>query len=180
MIHTEPRVLVVDDEEQLRSLIAYALSSAGMTVEAAETGADALDIVRQLPVDLIVLDVLLPDANGVINQLRHNEGVPVEDVAASFQRAVVDVLLHKTEKAATALGAKAVCLAGGVAANSELRRRAVSVFDAIGVRAFLPSRSMCTDNAAMIAAAGAMRLRTDGASPLELGAEPNLSLPWMT
>jgi N6-L-threonylcarbamoyladenine synthase len=64
-----------------------------------------------------------------------------------------------------------------VAANSVLRERTLDACIADGLRAFLPSRSMCTDNAAMVAAAGWWRLRSDGPSPLDLGADPNLRLP---
>ncbi|MGP8060486.1 MAG: tRNA (adenosine(37)-N6)-threonylcarbamoyltransferase complex transferase subunit TsaD [Acidimicrobiales bacterium] len=99
------------------------------------------------------------------------------DVAASFQAAVVDVLVAKTARALTATGARGVCLAGGVAANSALRRRTAELAGRLGVPAYLPSPAMCTDNAAMVAAAGAWRLVHDGPSPLALAADPNLSLP---
>jgi N6-L-threonylcarbamoyladenine synthase len=61
-----------------------------------------------------------------------------------------------------------------VAANSELRRRATEEGAAAGLRVFLPSRAMCTDNAAMIGAAGYFRLTSVGASGWEMGAEPGL------
>jgi two-component system OmpR family response regulator len=79
MTQAEPLILVVDDEAQLRSLISYALASAGMRVEAAETGAQALDAVRGHPIDLVVLDVLLPDSNGIdlCRQLRRHTDAPV-------------------------------------------------------------------------------------------------------
>ncbi len=99
------------------------------------------------------------------------------DVAASFQAAVVDVLVAKTARALTATGARGVCLAGGVAANSALRRRTAELAGRLGVPAYLPSPAMCTDTAAMVAAAGAWRLVHDGPSPLALAADPNLSLP---
>lgn len=74
-----PRILVVDDEEQLRSLISYALASAGMDVTAVGTGAEAIAAVNEVPIDLIVLDVLLPDANGfeLCGQLRRHTQAPV-------------------------------------------------------------------------------------------------------
>ena len=99
---------------------------------------------------------------------------PTVDVAASFQEAVVDVLVSKARRAVAATGARGLCLAGGVAANSLLRRRVEEVCRADGVAALVPSLAMCTDNAAMIAAAGQWRLVHDGPSPLSLGADPNL------
>ena len=71
----------------------------------------------------------------------------------------------------------ALCLAGGVAANSQLRERILDACVADGLHGFLPSRSMCTDNAAMVAAAAWWRLQSDGPSPLDVGASPNLRLP---
>lgn len=112
----------------------------------------------------------------VVNHVRRNPEVHTEDVAASFQEAVVDVLVTKARRAAREHGAKGLCLAGGVAANSVLRERLLDACVADGLHAFLPSRSMCTDNAAMVAAAGWYRLRSDGPSPLDTGADPNLRL----
>ena len=74
------------------------------------------------------------------------------------------------------MGATALCLAGGVAANSLLRRRVAEVCAEDGIGAFLPSRALCTDNAAMVAAAGWWRLHHGERSPLSLGADPNLPL----
>ncbi len=99
-----------------------------------------------------------------------------EDVAASFQEAVVDVLVAKARRAAAATGARGVCLAGGVAANSLLRRRIEEACAQDGIEALVPTMAMCTDNAAMIAAAGQWRLAHGGPSPWSLGAEPNLFL----
>ena len=112
----------------------------------------------------------------VVNHVRRHPEVRTADVAAAFQDAVVDVLVTKARRAAREHGAKGLCLAGGVAANSLLRERLLDACVADGLRAFLPSRSMCTDNAAMVAAAGWYRLRSDGPSPLDTGADPNLRL----
>jgi tRNA N6-adenosine threonylcarbamoyltransferase len=113
----------------------------------------------------------------VVNHVRKHPEVRTEDVAASFQAAVVDVLVTKARRAAAAVGAKAVALGGGVAANSLLRERFLDACVADGLRAFLPSRSMCTDNAAMIASAGWHRLHRGESHPLDTGADPNLRLP---
>ncbi len=117
---------------------------------------------------------------------RHLEGLhgPVPsapDLAASFQEAVVDVLVSKTVKAARELGVPRVFLAGGVAANARLREAMQTACDKNGIRLFFPPPNLCTDNGAMIAAAGFFAL--DGgkpADPLSLAAlpsEPLAALP---
>jgi N6-L-threonylcarbamoyladenine synthase len=113
----------------------------------------------------------------VMNHVRKHPEVSSVDVAASFQAAVVDVLVAKTRRAARDVGAKGLVLAGGVAANSLLRERVLQACIDDGMQAFLPSREMCTDNAAMIASAGWFRLRSDGPTSLAVGAFPNLRLP---
>jgi len=113
----------------------------------------------------------------VVNHVRNEPGAPTADVAASFQEAVVDALVTKARWAVEATGAKGMCLGGGVAANSRLRERFLDTCGDLGVRAFLPSRAMCTDNAAMVAAAGWWRLSMFGPSPLDTGADPNQGLP---
>ena len=113
----------------------------------------------------------------VVNYVRKHPDVSSADIAASFQTAVVDVLVTKTRRAAKRVGAKGIVLGGGVAANSLLREELLGACAKDGVRGFLPSRAMCTDNAAMIAAAGWYRLASDGPSPLDTGAKPNLRLP---
>jgi N6-L-threonylcarbamoyladenine synthase len=113
----------------------------------------------------------------VINHVRKHPESSTADVAASFQEAVVDVLVHKARKAAQQIGAKGLVLGGGVAANSLLRERFLSACVEDGIHGFLPSRAMCTDNAAMVAAAAWWRLGADGPSALDHGADPNLKLP---
>jgi N6-L-threonylcarbamoyladenine synthase len=112
----------------------------------------------------------------VINYVRKNPGVAVEDIAASFQAAVVDVLVEKSRRAAAEVGARSICIGGGVAANSALRQAVVNAAQADGRAAFIPSRAMCTDNAAMVGATAWHRLRTDGPTPLDAAADPNLTL----
>ena len=115
----------------------------------------------------------------VVNYVRQHPDVETADVAASFQSAVVDVLTHKARKAAREIGAKGICLAGGVAANSELREKTLDMCVEDGIQGFLPSRAMCTDNAAMVAATAWWRMQSEGQSPLDLGADPNLNLPFI-
>ena len=98
------------------------------------------------------------------------------DVAASFQAAVVDVLVAKLARALEATGAVTVAIGGGVAANSALRAEVSALAARTGVRCALPSLRYCTDNAAMIAAAGFHRLAVDGPSSLALSADPSLRL----
>jgi N6-L-threonylcarbamoyladenine synthase len=89
----------------------------------------------------------------------------------------VEVLVTKSLAAAEATGAMSVCLAGGVAANGPLREQMAAGARAAGLACFVPSRAMCTDNAAMIGAAAHVRLAMSGPSSLGLGAEPNLAFP---
>ena len=113
----------------------------------------------------------------VVNHVRQHPDQPVADVAASFQAAAVDQLVDKLAAAADAAHAPTLVLGGGVAANTELRARVRALADATGRRAFLPAPRLCTDNAAMIAAAGWWRWRTDGPTPLDDGVDPTLGLP---
>ncbi len=113
----------------------------------------------------------------VVNYVRKNPDVADVDVAASFQEAVVDVLLTKARRAVKEFGATGLCLAGGVAANSSLRERTLDLAIEDGINGFVPSRSMCTDNAAMIAAAGWWRYHSDGPASLDHGADSSLRFP---
>ncbi len=112
----------------------------------------------------------------VVNHVRKHPDVDAADVAASFQEAVSDVLVAKARRAAKEYGSKGICIGGGVAANSRLREAVLDACVEDGIQGFLPSRAMCTDNAAMIAAAGWYRLHSDGPSRIDLGANPSLSL----
>jgi len=112
----------------------------------------------------------------VVTHRRMAPDQPVADVAASFQEAAVDVLAEKLAALGREVGAKALVLGGGVAANTRLRARVASEAEALGVPALLPALEYCTDNAAMIAAAGYHRFRVDGPTGLDDGAHPSLRL----
>ena len=116
----------------------------------------------------------------VINHVRKNPAVSTPDMAASFQASVVDVLIKKSIRAAIEVGASGICLAGGVAANRALRERLTQACAAEGLTAHLPSRSMCTDNAAMVAATAWWRLAQDGPHGFDLGADPSLKLDFIS
>jgi N6-L-threonylcarbamoyladenine synthase len=97
------------------------------------------------------------------------EPVPVADVAASFQEAVVDVLTRKAVAACNEHGVDHLLIGGGVAANSRLRALAVQRCAAAGIRLRVPRPGLCTDNGAMVAALGALAVqRGRPASALDL------------
>jgi N6-L-threonylcarbamoyladenine synthase len=90
---------------------------------------------------------------------------PLADVCASLQEAIVDVIVDKTMNAAEATGVPSVAAGGGVLANRRLRERFQAAADERGLRLFLPTPAMCTDNGAMIAAAAAFRFGTGEVTP---------------
>jgi N6-L-threonylcarbamoyladenine synthase len=98
----------------------------------------------------------------------------IEDVAASFQAAVVDVLLARLDSAWRAGSYRGVVLSGGVASNTALAAAVAAWSERTGAPAFVPPPRFCTDNAAMIAAAAYYQRETVAADPLALSADPNL------
>jgi N6-L-threonylcarbamoyladenine synthase len=108
-------------------------------------------------------DVALPDAE-------------VAELAWGFQDAVVDVLTTKTVRAAEAIGARSIVLGGGVAANGALRARLAEGAAGLGLPLIVPRPSLCTDNGAMIGAAGARRFAAGERAGLDLDARPSLPL----
>ena len=112
----------------------------------------------------------------VVQYVRKHPEADVADVAASFQAAVVDVLVTKLLGAARETGIRTVVAGGGVAANSLLRERLLDLALTGEVDVVLPGIALCTDNAAMVGAVAAFRLAADGPSPLEDAAVPGLRL----
>jgi len=104
------------------------------------------------------------------------EGQLVADTAAAFQRSLVEVLIAKTVRAARDHPVRALLLAGGVAANSALRSGMAAAAASLALPFYVPAMSLCTDNAGMIAAAGAWRLGHGERSSLRLGAYADLDL----
>ncbi|MGM9928652.1 MAG: tRNA (adenosine(37)-N6)-threonylcarbamoyltransferase complex transferase subunit TsaD [Bacillus sp. (in: firmicutes)] len=115
--------------------------------------------------------------NTVHNAEQRGEEIKPEDLAASFQSSVIDVLVTKTVAAADEFKVKQVLLAGGVAANKGLRTALQEAFqEKPAVELVIPPLSLCTDNAAMIAAVGSVMFDKGKRSGLDLNATPGLDL----
>jgi N6-L-threonylcarbamoyladenine synthase len=115
-------------------------------------------------------------ARWVETRQRSGEPVPVNDVAASFQEAVADVLTAKAIDACREHGVETLVIGGGVAANSRLRALAADRCEAAGITLRVPKPKLCTDNGAMVAALGA-RLVAAGVAPSPLDIPADSSLP---
>ena len=111
----------------------------------------------------------------VINLHHKNPDVNKADLAASFEKAVTEVLLENVKKALKQTGLKTVALAGGVSANSYIRKEFLKLENS-GIKVYMPDLRLCTDNAAMIASAGYYNFINGNISELNLNAVPNLKL----
>ncbi len=100
----------------------------------------------------------------------------VAELAWGFQEAVIEVLARKTARAARAIGARSIVVGGGVAANRVLAARLASEAEALGLPLHVPRPGLCTDNGAMIGAAGGRRFLAGARAGLDLDARPNLPL----
>ncbi len=115
--------------------------------------------------------------NTLHNASQRSEEIKPEDLAASFQESVIDVLVTKTLRATSEFKVKQVLLAGGVAANKGLRTALKKAFsDKSEVELIIPPLSLCTDNAAMIAAVGSVAYEKGKTSELNLNANPGLEM----
>jgi N6-L-threonylcarbamoyladenine synthase len=127
-------------------------------------------------------------ARRMVGDARPAEGIAADDTATplseaataelawGFQDSVVDVLATKTTRAARETGARSIVLGGGVAANRCLRERLAAEADGLQVPLIVPRPGLCTDNGAMIGAAGARRFAAGERAGLDLDARPSLPL----
>ena len=102
--------------------------------------------------------------------------IHLPDLAASFEAAVFDVQYKKAKNALRETGAREYCIGGGVAANPHLRRMMVEKLGRQGIRVTLPPQNACTDNAAMIAEVARRKFQERDFSPLDVDADPNMTL----
>ena len=126
-------------------------------------------------------------ARRIVTEARADAGLSIDDtgslppsvvaeLAWGFQDSVVDVLTTKTIRAARSVAARSIVLGGGVAANSALRARLAGEAEALGIPLIVPRPALCTDNGAMIGAAGARRFAAGERAGLDLDARPSLPL----
>ena len=116
--------------------------------------------------------------NEVHNAEQRGQAVRVNDMAASFQERIAQILAKKLLAAAADTGAKTVCLAGGVAANGRLRQLVNDGAQKLGARVVLPELKFCGDNAAMIAAQGYYEYRDGNLADLRLNGLPTLEIDY--
>ncbi len=112
----------------------------------------------------------------VLTTWHKNEKQNKADIARAFEDAVIDTLIIKCRRAIKQTGLERLVIAGGVGANQRLRERMAQFTKQIGVALFYPRPIFCTDNGAMIAYAGALRLENGQAEPLEFFAHPRWPL----
>ena len=151
--------------------------------EARSGDANAIDFPRGLtsardlqerPYDFSFSGVKTAVARWIAQQQQAGHSISVPDVAASFQEAVVDVLMRKAVSACRDTGIEHLVIGGGVAANGRLREMAALRCAEAGINLRIPRPQLCTDNGAMIAALGSKLMR-QGAQPSPLGF-PTLSV----
>lgn len=114
--------------------------------------------------------------NYLHNQKQKDVEIDIYDTAASFQEAVLDVLVEKSVRLVKELGRDKFVLSGGVAANKPLRERLEKEMSELGVKTYFPPLSLSTDNAAMIACAGYYNYKEFGPGDLDINVYPNLGL----
>jgi N6-L-threonylcarbamoyladenine synthase len=143
--------------------------------------ANAIDfprgVVRDAPYSFTFSGLKTAVARWVEAKARAGDDIPINDVAASFQEAVADVLTRRAVAACRDRGIDYLVIGGGVAANSRLRALAAQRCADAGITLRTPPPRLCTDNGAMVAALGALMVQSDiEPSPLDLPADPALTL----
>jgi N6-L-threonylcarbamoyladenine synthase len=141
----------------------------------ADTGDDVLNFPRPMLGDGYTFS-FSGLKTAVVNYARSHPAFVIEDVAASFVAACMDVLCAKILRALEEFGDPAVAIVGGVAASPILRRRAQAIVEPYGSRLLIPPQAMATDNAAMIGIAAWQKLAAHGSSGMEFGPLPDLRL----
>ncbi len=141
----------------------------------AGTGHDVLDFPRPMLADGYTFS-FSGLKTAVVNYVRRNPSFVIEDVAASFVAACMDVLCAKLRRALEEFGDPALAIVGGVAASPVLRARAQALADEFHSQLLIPPVALATDNAAMIGIAGWQKLMAEGASDMGFGPEPDLRL----
>ena len=112
----------------------------------------------------------------VLNLNHKNPNLNKNDLCASFQKSVTNMLINNTEKAIKKLGVNKIALAGGVSANSYIREQFMQLGKRLNLEVYYPDLKLCTDNAAMIACAGYYNYLENNISKLDLNAVPNLKI----
>ena len=109
-----------------------------------------------------------------MDDFKETKSIKLNDVIASYQKAIIDVLVEKVNRALSITGFKTCIIAGGVAANQSLRKELSSVLDSKEI--IFPELSLCTDNAAMIAYVGELKLKNSNYESINFSVKPNLKL----
>ena len=123
------------------------------------------------------LDFSFSGIKTAVLNLNHNQkDIDKNDLCASFEKAVTDMLIENTKKALKETKLKKLALAGGVSANSYIREKFLELGEEENVEVYFPSLNLCTDNAAMIASAGYYNFLKGNISDLTLNAIPNLKI----
>ncbi len=133
-------------------------------------------VVRDAPYDFSFSGLKTAVINLIHNSQQRGETLPVEDLSASFRRAVVDSLTDNVFRAAAELKAGTIVTAGGVSANSLLRREMQKGCAKRGIRLFMPDMSLCGDNAAMVGSQGYYEYLSGNIADLSLNACATMSI----
>lgn len=135
-------------------------------------------VVRDAPYDFSFSGLKTAVINLIHNLKQRNEEIPKEDICASFRKAVVELLVSNFMKAAEDFNVKTLVVAGGVSANSLLRRRLDEEAQKRGFKFYKPDKSVCTDNAAMVGAQGYYEYLSGNIADLSLNAAATLPIDY--